>query len=104
MFVERVGKNTSVSICTPTIRSEARSQLARYLVCYNQRRPHLALVGKTPDTVYFDSLPLQQAANPQGQHLENPKNCPTAWDPLGDHERSKSGSVYILERRLVALP
>ncbi len=36
--------------------------LGRYFTFYNARRPHRALDGKTPDSVYFDSLPQKLAA------------------------------------------
>ena len=42
--------------------SQARQGLQRYFKFYNERRPHSSLDGKTPDSVYFDSLPIQQAA------------------------------------------
>ena len=42
--------------------AHARQGLHRYFQFYNQRRPHSSLDGKTPDSVYFDSLPIQQAA------------------------------------------
>ena len=42
--------------------SEARTKLTTYLDFYNRRRPHSSLDGRTPDTVYFDALPLQLAA------------------------------------------
>lgn len=42
--------------------SAARAGIARYVAFYNQRRPHRALDGATPDTVYFSSLPAALAA------------------------------------------
>ncbi len=41
---------------------EARSGIGRYIDFYNQRRPHRALDGDTPESVYFTSLPLPLAA------------------------------------------
>ena len=41
---------------------DARQGLGRYFAFYNQRRPHSALDGKTPDSVYFNSLPQKLAA------------------------------------------
>jgi putative transposase len=35
---------------------QARVSLMRYFAFYNQRRPHLALDGQTPDAVYLKSL------------------------------------------------
>jgi len=42
--------------------SEARNALKRYFSFYNQRRPHSALDGKTPDMAYFTNLPQNIAA------------------------------------------
>jgi putative transposase len=36
--------------------------LERYFAFYNQRRPHRALDGKTPDQFYFENLMRQQQA------------------------------------------
>jgi putative transposase len=41
---------------------EARQSIGRYLAFYNERRPHAALDGRTPDQAYFDPLPLCTAA------------------------------------------
>ena len=40
----------------------AQQGLARYLAFYNQTRPHRALDGRTPDSVYFDHLPARHTA------------------------------------------
>jgi putative transposase len=40
----------------------AREGIARYMRFFNTRRPHSALDGRTPDDVYFRSLPLAAAA------------------------------------------
>jgi len=42
--------------------SEAKSKINTYLNFYNQRRPHSALDGSTPDQVYFHSLTSLEAA------------------------------------------
>lgn len=42
--------------------SEARHGLERYFNSYHQRRPHAALDGRTPDSVYFHSLPVNRVA------------------------------------------
>lgn len=42
--------------------SAAKAGIARYVAFYNTRRPHTALDRKTPDHVYFNSLPLAAAA------------------------------------------
>jgi len=42
--------------------AQARQGLQSYFKFYNERRPHSSLDGKTPDSVYFKSLPTQQAA------------------------------------------
>ena len=38
--------------------SEAKKGLERYVMLYNQRRPHTALDGKTPDECYFENVPI----------------------------------------------
>jgi len=40
----------------------ARHSLAAYFEFYNTRRPHQSHNGRTPDMVYFSSLPPMQAA------------------------------------------
>ena len=40
----------------------AHQGLERYLMFYNQTRPHQALDGKTPDQVYFNNLPARLTA------------------------------------------
>jgi putative transposase len=42
--------------------SAAHQGLARYLMFYNQPRPHQALAGQTPDQVYYDNLTTRQTA------------------------------------------
>lgn len=43
--------------------SAARQGMERSLAFYNQRRPHSALDGQTPDQFYFDNvLPYPKAA------------------------------------------
>ena len=42
--------------------SEARQSLSRYIVYYNNRRPHSALDGQTPDSAYFNSQSIPMAA------------------------------------------
>jgi putative transposase len=42
--------------------SAAKAGIARYLTLYNTRRPHSSLTDRTPDQVYFASLPLNKAA------------------------------------------
>ena len=41
---------------------EAKAGIARYVTFYNSRRSHTALDRRTPDAVYFNSLPLTVAA------------------------------------------
>jgi putative transposase len=65
VFVERLWKSIKyehVYLHAYDSVSDARSKLAGYLDFYNRRRPHTALAGRTPDDVYFSSLPLQLAA------------------------------------------
>ncbi len=42
--------------------SAARQSLAAYFEFYNARRPHQSHDGRTPDMVYFESLPQMNAA------------------------------------------
>lgn len=42
--------------------SEVKAGLNRYFKFYNSLRPHSSLDGKTPDQVYFNSLPQVMAA------------------------------------------
>jgi putative transposase len=65
VFVERLWKTIKyeqVYLHAYATVSEARAKLTTYLEFYNRRRPHTALDGRTPDDVYFNSLPQQQAA------------------------------------------
>ncbi|HEY6642473.1 MAG TPA: IS3 family transposase [Povalibacter sp.] len=65
VFVERLWKSVKyeeVYLRAYDSVSAARSGLARYFQFYNTRRPHTALDRRTPDAVYFESLPLAQAA------------------------------------------
>jgi putative transposase len=65
VFVERLWKSVKyeeVYLCAYDTVSDARSGLHRYFTFYNTRRPHKALDRRTPDAVYFESLPLAQAA------------------------------------------
>ncbi len=65
VFVERLWKSVKyeeVYLHAYDSVAQAREGLQRYFKFYNERRPHSSLDGKTPDSVYFDSLPLQQAA------------------------------------------
>jgi putative transposase len=65
VFVERLWKSVKyeeVYLRAYDTVSTARAGLARYFQFYNTRRPHTALDRRTPDAVYFESLPLAQAA------------------------------------------
>jgi len=43
--------------------SQAREGIGRYIVFYNSQRPHSSLQARTPNVVYFESLPaIKQAA------------------------------------------
>ena len=42
--------------------AQAQQSLQSYFKFYNERHPHSSLDGKPPDSVYFGSLPIQQAA------------------------------------------
>lgn len=65
VFVERLWKSVKyeeVYLRAYDTVSDARTGLARYFQFHNIRRPHTALDRRTPDAVYFESLPLAQAA------------------------------------------
>lgn len=65
VFVERLWKSVKyeqVYLHAYDSVSQARQGLQSYFQFYNERRPHSSLDGKTPDSVYFNSLPLQKAA------------------------------------------
>jgi putative transposase len=60
VFVERLWKSVKyeeVYLHAYECVSDARKGLDTYFAFYNQRRPHTTLADKTPDEVYFDSLP-----------------------------------------------
>jgi putative transposase len=65
VFVERLWKSVKyeeVYLHAYDSVADARQGLQRYFSFYNQRRPHRALDGRTPDMVYFAALPQTQAA------------------------------------------
>jgi putative transposase len=65
VFVERLWKSVKyehVYLHAYETVTEARTKIATYLDFYNRRRPHASLDRRTPDDVYFGSLPQQLAA------------------------------------------
>ena len=65
VFVERLWKSIKyeeVYLRAYESVSEAKFHLGRYVTFYNERRPHSSLDGRTPDHVYFTSLPPLAAA------------------------------------------
>jgi len=65
VFVERLWKTIKyeeVYLHAYDSVTEARQALSRYITFYNSRRPHSALDGQTPDTVYFTQQPTTLAA------------------------------------------
>jgi putative transposase len=65
VFVERLWKSIKyeeVYLRAYETVSEAKQHLGRYVTFYNERRPHSSLDGRTPDHVYFTSLPPLAAA------------------------------------------
>ena len=65
VFVERFWKSLKyeeVYLRAYETVSTARESITRYVTFYNQRRPHRALNGATPDTAYFASRDLKAAA------------------------------------------
>jgi len=65
VFIERLWRSVKyedIYLRAYDSASAVRSGLNRYFNFYNSRRPHSSLDGKTPDQVYFNSLPQTQAA------------------------------------------
>jgi putative transposase len=65
VFVERLWRSVKyeeVYLRAYDSVSAARQHLARYFAFYNATRPHQAHGGRTPDVVYFNSLPQTLAA------------------------------------------
>ena len=65
VFVERLWRTVKyehVYLHAYDSTREAKTKLSQYFDFYNQRRPHSRLDRQTPDQVYFESLPLKQAA------------------------------------------
>jgi putative transposase len=65
VFVERLWKSVKyeeVYLHAYDSVTQAKHGLERYFTFYNQRRPHSSLDAKTPDQVYFHSLPSELAA------------------------------------------
>jgi putative transposase len=65
VFVERLWKSIKyekVYLHAYESVSAAEAGIGRYISFYNERRPHRSLDGATPDSVYFNSLPVPLAA------------------------------------------
>ncbi len=65
VFVERLWKTIKyeeVYLHAYDSVSAAKAGLGHYIAFYNTRRPHTALDRRTPDEVYFSSLPLARVA------------------------------------------
>ncbi len=65
VFVERLWKSIKyeeVYLHAYDTVSTAHQGLERYLLFYNQTRPHQALDGQTPDQVYYANLTTRQTA------------------------------------------
>jgi putative transposase len=65
VFVERLWRSVKyeeVYLRAYDSVSTARQYLASYFVFYNATRPHQTHAGRTPDMVYFDSLPKARVA------------------------------------------
>jgi len=64
VFVERLWRSIKyeeVYLHAYETVSAARAGIGRYLEFFNTRRPHSSLAARTPDVVYFNSLPGLQA-------------------------------------------
>ena len=64
--------------------NQARGGIGRYIDFYNTRRPHSSLQARTPDVVYFESLPWPsaQAVWPRRIHLKIFGTCSKEWGQL----------------------
>ena len=65
VFVERLWRSVTydqVYMRAYDSVAEARASLGRYLVFYNERRPHSSLDGRTPDEAYFGGQDTVMAA------------------------------------------
>ena len=65
VFVERLWRTVKyehVYLHAYESTRDAKSKVAHYVTFYNQRRPHSTLDRQTPDQVYVNSLPSQEAA------------------------------------------
>ena len=64
--------------------SQARTGIGRFIEFYNTRRPHSSLQARTPDVVYFDSVPRPsaEAAWPRRIHLKRFGICSDEWGQL----------------------
>ena len=72
VFVERLWRSVKyeeVYLHAYETVSDVRAGLGRYFTFFNQRRPHQALRRRTPDLVYFSSLPHEAAASPRGMSV-----------------------------------
>ena len=103
VFVERLWKTIKyeeVYLHAYDTVAAAKAGLARYIDFYNQRRPHRALDGVTPDAMYFDSLPLLLGAQPAGLHLISLKICLNRRGHLCLHPRVSRSGVTCCRRGL----
>lgn len=65
VFVERLWRSVKyeeVYLHAYNSVSEAKQKIGNYLDFYNRQRPHSALDGQTPDSIYYDQLPQPMAA------------------------------------------
>jgi putative transposase len=65
VFVERLWRSVKyeeVYLHAYTSVSAAKAGIGKYFEFFNTRRPHSSLDRQTPDTVYFENLPLAAAA------------------------------------------
>lgn len=72
VFVERLWRSVKyedVYLHAYETVSNVRTGLARYFNFFNQRRPHTALRRRTPDTVYFSSVPENAGPSPRALPL-----------------------------------
>lgn len=68
VFVERLWRSVKyeeVYLHAYETVSDVRAGLSRYFTFFNQRRPHSALLRRTPDTVFFTALPKTAGPSPR---------------------------------------
>ena len=98
VFVERLWKSIKceeVYVHAYETAGAAHQGLARYLMFYNQTRPHQALDGQTPDQVYSDNLTTRRTAVSSAIRQAPPKE----WSTLSNQPEPplRSPAAFALQ-------